>query len=35
MLYILFWIFLGIIVYAYLGYTLVWFLLAGIHRFFK
>lgn len=32
MLYILFWIFLGVVVYTYLGYTLVLFLLAGIHR---
>jgi cellulose synthase/poly-beta-1,6-N-acetylglucosamine synthase-like glycosyltransferase len=32
MLYILFWIFLGLVVYTYLGYTLVLFLLAGIHR---
>jgi cellulose synthase/poly-beta-1,6-N-acetylglucosamine synthase-like glycosyltransferase len=35
MLYILFWIFLGIVVYTYLGYTLVLFLLAGIHRMFS
>jgi cellulose synthase/poly-beta-1,6-N-acetylglucosamine synthase-like glycosyltransferase len=32
MLYILFWIFLGLVVYTYLGYTLVLFLFAGIHR---
>jgi cellulose synthase/poly-beta-1,6-N-acetylglucosamine synthase-like glycosyltransferase len=35
MLYILFWIFLGIVVYTYLGYTLVLFLLAVIHRVFS
>jgi cellulose synthase/poly-beta-1,6-N-acetylglucosamine synthase-like glycosyltransferase len=35
MLYLLFWIFLGIVVYTYLGYTLVLFLLAGIHRLFS
>ena len=35
MLYILFWIFLGIMVYTYLGYTIVLFLLAGIHRMFS
>ena len=35
MLYILFWIFLCIVVYTYLGYTLVLFLLAGIHRMFS
>ena len=34
-LYILFWIFLSIVVYTYLGYTLVLFLLAGIHRMFS
>jgi cellulose synthase/poly-beta-1,6-N-acetylglucosamine synthase-like glycosyltransferase len=34
-LYMLFWIFLGIVVYTYLGYTLVLVLLAGIHRFFS
>ncbi len=32
MLYILFWIFFGLVVYTYLGYTLILFLLAGIHR---
>ncbi len=31
---ILFWIFLGIIVYAYIGYTLIMLVLAGIHRIF-
>lgn len=35
MLYVLFWIFLGIVVYTYLGYTLVLFLLAVIHRVFS
>jgi cellulose synthase/poly-beta-1,6-N-acetylglucosamine synthase-like glycosyltransferase len=35
MLTILFWIFLGIVVYTYLGYTLVLFLLAVIHRMFS
>lgn len=35
MLYILFWIFLGIVVYTYLGYTVVLFLLAGIHRIYS
>jgi len=34
MLIILFWIFLGIIAYAYAGYTLVMLVLAGIHRLF-
>jgi len=34
-LYILFWIFLGIVVYTYFGYTLVLFLFAGIHRLFS
>ena len=35
MLYVLFWVFLGIVVYTYLGYTLVLFLLASIHRMFS
>jgi cellulose synthase/poly-beta-1,6-N-acetylglucosamine synthase-like glycosyltransferase len=35
MLYILFWIFLCIVVYTYLGYTLVLVLLAGIYRLFS
>jgi cellulose synthase/poly-beta-1,6-N-acetylglucosamine synthase-like glycosyltransferase len=35
MLYILFWVFLGIVVYTYLGYTLVLFILASIHRIFS
>jgi len=30
----LFWIFLGIIVYAYIGYTIIMLVLAGIHRLF-
>jgi len=34
-LYILFWIFLGIVMYAYLGYTIALFLLAGIYRMFS
>jgi cellulose synthase/poly-beta-1,6-N-acetylglucosamine synthase-like glycosyltransferase len=35
MLYILFWIFLGMVVYTYLGYTLVLSLLAAVHRMFS
>ncbi len=32
MLYLLFWIFLSLVVYTYLGYTVVLFLLASLHR---
>jgi cellulose synthase/poly-beta-1,6-N-acetylglucosamine synthase-like glycosyltransferase len=35
MLYILFWIFLGIVGYTYLGYTLVLYLLSLAHRMFS